>query len=162
LAALGARRALVLDADAVTVFADDPARLFSAIAGPVLLTPHEGEFRRLFPDLAAGGGKVDRVRSAARRSGATVLLKGADTVVAAPDGRAVISVHAPASLATAGSGDVLAGIAAGLMAQGLSPLTAGAAAAWIHGECAYRFGKPGLIAEDLVYHLPEALVAAMN
>ena len=162
LAALGARRALVLDADAVTVFADDPARLFSAIAGPVLLTPHEGEFRRLFPDLAAGGGKVDRVRSAARRSGATVLLKGADTVVAAPDGRAVISVHAPASLATAGSGDVLAGIAAGLMAQGLPPLTAGAAAAWIHGECAYRFGKPGLIAEDLVDHLPEALVAAMN
>jgi len=162
LAALGARRALVLDADAVTVFADDPARLFSAIAGPVLLTPHEGEFRRLFPDLAAGGGKVDRVRSAARRSGATVLLKGADTVVAAPDGRAVISVHAPASLATAGSGDVLAGIAAGLMAQGLSPLTVGAAAAWIHGECAYRFGKPGLIAEDLVDHLPEALVAAMN
>ena len=97
-----------------------------------------------------------------RRSGATVLLKGADTVVAAPDGRAVINVHAPASLATAGSGDVLAGIAAGLMARGLTALTAGAAAAWIHGECAYRFGKPGLIAEDLVDELPEALDAAMN
>jgi ADP-dependent NAD(P)H-hydrate dehydratase / NAD(P)H-hydrate epimerase len=161
LAALTARRASVLDADAITVFADDPAGLFSAIAGPVLFTPHEGEFRRLFPDLA-GGSKVERVRSAARRSGATILLKGADTVVAAPDGRAVINVHAPASLATAGSGDVLAGIAAGLMTQGLSPLAAGAAAAWIHGECAYRFGKPGLIAEDLVGHLPEALVAAMN
>ncbi|MBS0523555.1 MAG: NAD(P)H-hydrate dehydratase [Proteobacteria bacterium] len=162
LAALAAKRAVVLDADAVTVFADDPGRLFAAIASPVLLTPHEGEFRRLFPDLATGGGKVERVRSAARRSGATILLKGADTVIAAPDGRAVINVHAPASLATAGSGDVLAGIAAGLVTQGLAPLTAGAAAAWIHGECAYRFGKPGLIAEDLVEHLPEALVAAMN
>ncbi|HEY4168295.1 MAG TPA: NAD(P)H-hydrate dehydratase [Reyranella sp.] len=162
LAALAARRALVLDADAVTVFSDDPARLFSAIASPVLLTPHEGEFRRLFPDLAAGGGKVERVRAAAQRSGAAILLKGADTVIAAPDGRAVINVHAPASLATAGSGDVLAGIAGGLTARGVSPLAAGAAAAWIHGECAYRFGKPGLIAEDLVEHLPEALVAAMN
>jgi NAD(P)H-hydrate epimerase len=161
LAALAARRAMVLDADAITVFAEDPAHLFSAIAGPVLLTPHEGEFHRLFPDLV-GGSKVERVRSAARRSEATVLLKGADTVIAAPDGRAVINVHAPASLATAGSGDVLAGIAAGLMTQGLSPLAAGAAAAWIHGECAYRFAKPGLIAEDLVDHLPEALVAAMN
>jgi NAD(P)H-hydrate epimerase len=162
IAALAARRALVLDADAVTVFADDPPSLFSAIVGPALLTPHEGEFRRLFPDLATSGGKVERVRSAARRSGATVLLKGADTVIAAPDGRAVVNVHAPASLATAGSGDVLAGIAAGLMARGLQPLTAGAAAAWIHGECAYRFGRPGLIAEDLVGHLPEALDAAMN
>jgi NAD(P)H-hydrate epimerase len=162
LAALAARRALVLDADATTVFADQPARLFSAIAGPVLLTPHEGEFRRLFPDLDGAAGKVERVRAAARRSGATVLLKGADTVVAAPDGRAVINVHAPPALATAGSGDVLAGIAGGLLARGLPPLTAGAAAAWLHGECAWRFRTPGLIAEDLVANLPEALAAAMN
>jgi hydroxyethylthiazole kinase-like uncharacterized protein yjeF len=162
LAALAARRAAVLDADAVTVFADDPGQLFSAIAGPVLLTPHEGEFKRLFSDLPASAGKVERVRAAARLSGATVLLKGADTVVAAPDGRAVINVHAPPSLATAGSGDVLAGIAAGLIARGLGPLPAGAAAAWIHGECAYRFGRPGLIAEDLAGTLPEALAAAMN
>jgi NAD(P)H-hydrate epimerase len=162
LAALAARRAAVLDADAVTVFAEDPTRLFSAVEGPALLTPHEGEFKRLFPDLAGPGGKVERVRTAARRSGATVLLKGADTVVAAPDGRAVINVHAPASLATAGSGDVLAGIAAGLMTRGLPPLAAGAAAAWIHGECAYRFRTPGLIAEDLLAKLPEALDKAIN
>jgi len=162
LAALAQRRAVVLDADAVTVFADDPARLFSAVAGPALLTPHEGEFKRLFPDLAATPGKLERVRAAARRSGATILLKGADTVVAAPDGRAVINVHAPASLATAGSGDVLAGIAAGLLTRGLEPLAAGAAAAWIHGECAYRFARPGLIAEDLLPRLPEALAAAIN
>jgi NAD(P)H-hydrate epimerase len=162
LAALGAGRAAVLDADAVTVFAGEPARLFSAVKGPVLLTPHEGEFRRLFPDLAAPAGKVERVRAAARRSGTTILLKGADTVVAAPDGRAVINIHAPASLATAGSGDVLAGIAAGLMTRGLNPLAAGAAAAWIHGECAYRFRTPGLIAEDLLAKLPEALDKAIN
>lgn len=162
LAVLAAGRAVVLDADAVTAFADDRAALFSAIRGPVLFTPHEGEFRRLFPELGATAGKVARVRAAARLSGATVLLKGPDTVIAAPDGRAVINVHAPASLATAGSGDVLAGISAGLMTRGLSPLAAAAAAAWLHGECAYRFGKPGLIAEDLAGHLPQALAAAMN
>jgi hydroxyethylthiazole kinase-like uncharacterized protein yjeF len=162
LSVLRSRRALVLDADAITVFGGDPVRLFSTLRSPVLLTPHEGEFQRLFPDLSVSLGKVERVRQAARRSGATVLLKGADTVIAAPDGRAVINVHAPASLATAGSGDVLAGIAAGLMAKGAAPLIAGAAAAWLHGECAYRFGRPGLIAEDLVARLPEALAAALN
>ncbi|MCW5737677.1 MAG: NAD(P)H-hydrate dehydratase [Enhydrobacter sp.] len=162
LAVLAAGRAVVLDADAVTTFSDDRADLFSSIGGPALLTPHEGEFRRLFPDLDTVPGKVARVRQAARLSGATVLLKGPDTVIAAPDGRAVINVHAPTSLATAGSGDVLAGLAAGLMTRGLAPLPAAAAAAWLHGECAYRFGKPGLIAEDLAVRLPEALAAAMN
>lgn len=162
LVALAARRAVVLDADVATVFADDRQRLFSTIGGMVLLTPHEGEFRRLFPELSSELGKVDRVRKAASLCGATILLKGPDTVIAAPDGRAVINVHAPPSLATAGSGDVLAGISAGLMTRGLSPLAAGAAAAWLHGECAYAFGKPGLIAEDLVERLPQALVAAMN
>ena len=161
LAALATRRAVVLDADAITTFARTPASLFAAIKGPVLLTPHEGEFRRLFPDLAEVRSKLERVRQAARRSGATVLLKGPDTVVAAPDGRAVINVHAPASLATAGSGDVLAGIAGALMAQGLAPLAAGAAAAWLHGESAFRFGRPGLIAEDLIDRLPDALQAVV-
>ncbi len=162
LAALATGRSVVLDADAITVFAETPGKLFDAIDGPTLLTPHEGEFRRLFPDLAAVPGKIECARQAARRSGATVLLKGPDTVIAAPDGRAVINVHAPATLATAGSGDVLAGIAGGLMAQGLGPLAAGAAASWLHGECGYRFRRPGLIAEDLVAELPQALEAALN
>jgi NAD(P)H-hydrate epimerase len=136
--------------------------LFDAIKGPTLVTPHEGEFRRLFPDLSGVRGKVERTRAAARLSGATVLLKGPDTVIAAPDGRAVVNVHAAPSLATAGSGDVLAGIAAGLMAQGLEPIAAGAAAAWLHGESALRFGRPGLVAEDLIAALPAALQAAID
>jgi ADP-dependent NAD(P)H-hydrate dehydratase / NAD(P)H-hydrate epimerase len=162
LSALGSRRLVILDADALTVFAEQPDTLFKAIAGPVLMTPHAGEFRHVFPDLAEMPSKVERTREAARRSGATVLLKGPDTVIAGPDGRAVINVHAPNALATAGSGDVLSGIVAGLMAQHLSPLAAGAAATWIHGECGHRFGRPGLIAEDLVDCLPEALGVAMN
>ena len=161
LAALATGRPLALDADALTVFAAAPSTLFERVRGPVLMTPHEGEFRRLFPDLSGITGKVERVRAAARRSGATVLLKGPDTVIAAPDGRAVISIHAPPSLATAGSGDVLSGLAAGLLAQGLSPLAAGASAAWIHGDCAFRFEKPGLIAEDLIGQIPAALAAVV-
>ena len=134
--------------------------LFAAIQGPALLTPHEGEFRRLFPDLTAVPAKVERARQAAHRSGATVLLKGPDTVIAAPDGRAVINVHASPGLATAGSGDVLAGIAVGLMAQGLSPFAAAAAAAWLHGECALRFGSPGPHRRGPVGQIPDALQAA--
>ena len=151
----------MLDADAITLLARSPETLFGAVRGPVLLTPHEGEFRRLFPDLADLPDKVARTREAARRSGATVLLKGADTVIAAPDGRAVVNVHASPALATAGAGDVLAGIATGLLAQHLSPIAAAAAAAWLHGECALGFGRPGLVAEDLVGRLPDALYAAM-
>jgi ADP-dependent NAD(P)H-hydrate dehydratase / NAD(P)H-hydrate epimerase len=160
LAALATRRSVVLDADALSVFADDPASLFAAVQGPALLTPHAGEFKRLFADLSNVPSKVERALQAARRSGATVLLKGPDTVIAAPDGRAVINVHAAPSLATAGAGDVLAGIACGLMAQALSPLAAAAAAAWLHGDCALRFGGPGLIAEDLSERIPQALRAA--
>ncbi|MFO1080676.1 MAG: NAD(P)H-hydrate dehydratase [Reyranellaceae bacterium] len=160
LAALATGRATVLDADAISVFAPDREALFGAIGGPTLLTPHEGEFKRLFADLLDVPGKVERTRRAARLSGATVLLKGPDTVIATPDGRAVVNVHASPALATAGSGDVLAGLAAGLMSQGISPFASAAAAAWLHGECARGYGLPGMIAEDLIGRVPHALAVA--
>jgi NAD(P)H-hydrate epimerase len=127
----------------------------------VVLTPHEGEFGRMFPDLVARASKVDRALAAAARTGCTVVLKGADTVIAGPDGAAIVSDGAPATLATAGSGDVLAGIVAGLLAQHLPPFLAGAMAVWLHARAAEGFG-PGLIAEDLPDRLPGALSKALG
>ena len=166
----GAHRAVVLDADAITAYEAAPETLFEMLHAQCVLTPHLGEFSRLFPDIAGkigsvtGGGpaysKVDAARDAARRAGCTVLLKGADTVIADQSGACAINAavydRAAPWLATAGSGDVLAGFVTGMLARGEAPLRAAEIAAWLHVECARRFG-PGLIAEDLPEMLPGVL-----
>ena len=150
LRALEAGKRCVLDADALTAFRDEPAALFAALTPDSVLTPHEGEYGRLF---AHEGGKLTRALAAAAECGAVVVLKGADSVIADPDGRAAINANAPPTLATAGSGDVLAGFILGLLAQGMPAFEAAAAGVWLHGASAAAFG-PGLIAEDLAETLP--------
>ncbi|MTH33773.1 NAD(P)H-hydrate dehydratase [Paracoccus limosus] len=166
--ALRAGRPLVLDADALSAFADGPDVLFAQMHRAAILTPHEGEFARLFPDLGRmlrdgrdkgpAPSRLDAVRMAAARAGATVLLKGPDTVISTAEGQARIAAATGAQaapwLATAGSGDVLSGLITGLLARGFAPLDAAATGAWLHAEAARRFG-PGLIAEDLAETLPQ-------
>ncbi|WP_269713617.1 NAD(P)H-hydrate dehydratase [Caulobacter sp. NIBR2454] len=148
--------ALVIDADALTSFQDDPDNLFSVLDRDDVLTPHPGEFERLFPGLLAKEGREGAARLAAERAGAVVILKGPRTVVAAPDGRIAVNANGSPWLATAGTGDVLAGFAAGLIAQGMASFEAACAAVWLHAQCAGNFG-PGLISEDLPDLLPTVL-----
>jgi hydroxyethylthiazole kinase-like uncharacterized protein yjeF len=172
IAALKARRATVLDADALTRFERDPQVLFDLLHPDCVLTPHGGEFAKLFPDLAArlegpaetgpAYSKVDATREAAARAGCVVLFKGADTVIASPDGRCSINAavyeRAAPWLATAGAGDVLAGIITGFLARGFAPMEAAELGAWLHAEAARAFG-PGLISEDLPEQIPSVLRA---
>ncbi|MHB8269657.1 NAD(P)H-hydrate dehydratase [Bradyrhizobium sp.] len=160
LAALSARRGAVFDADALTSFAEAPDQLFEAIKTSgypqVVLTPHQGEFQRLFSSMRDKyplHSKLEQARAAAELSEAIILLKGPDTVVASPDGRAAIASNAPPWLATAGAGDVLAGIIAGFLAQGVPAFEAACIGTWMHGEAGSEAG-PGLIAEDLPEVLP--------
>jgi hydroxyethylthiazole kinase-like uncharacterized protein yjeF len=146
---LASGRRIVVDADALTLCAGAPERL----RGASVITPHAGEFARVFGP--AGEDRLAAARAAAVRTGAVVLLKGNDTIVAAPDGRAAINDNAPATLATAGAGDVLAGVIGGLLGQGMEPWEAACAGAWLHGRAAVLTGE-GLIAEDLPTRIPQA------
>lgn len=149
--------ALVIDADALSVFRDDPSELFSILDRDDVLTPHPGEFERVFPGLLKSSPeRISATRTAAARAQCVVLLKGPDTVIAAPDGRAAVNLNGTPWLATAGSGDVLAGLIGGLIAQGMESFEAACAGVWVHARCAEGFG-PGLISEDLPGLVPMVL-----
>lgn len=150
---LSHKKACVIDADAISAFKENPSPLFAAIKAPTVITPHEGEFSRLF---WVKGSKMQRAIAAAKESGAVIVLKGNDTVIAAPDGRVAINHNAPVWLATAGAGDVLSGLIAGLLAQSVPAFEAACMGVWMHGEAASLFG-PGLIADDLPDYIPQVL-----
>ena len=160
IAAIGASAAAVVDADALTSVADDPSALFAALRPDDVITPHEGEFSRLFGDISADS-RIAAARAAAVRAGCVCVLKGPDTILAAPDGRAAITVNAPPDLATAGSGDVLAGFIAGIAASGAPGFEAAAAGAWFHGAAAIAVG-PGLVADDLPNAAPSVLRSLLS
>jgi hydroxyethylthiazole kinase-like uncharacterized protein yjeF len=153
LSILALRKNIILDADAITIFKNNPTELFSAIKSDVVLTPHEGEFKRLF-ELTED--RVTSAINAARISGATIILKGHNSIIASPNGDYVINKAAPATLATAGSGDVLAGLITGLMVQGVNGFWASCMACYIHAKAAEIFGA-GLISEDLIDMIPEVI-----
>ena len=156
LAGLEAKKQLVIDADALTSFADNPNELFNNIKSPCILTPHSGEFAKLFPMINHHSLRTEQALQAAKLSEAVIVLKGSETVIATPDGNCVINNNAPAYLATAGAGDVLAGIIGGLLAAGMPAFQAACAGVYIHAETAKSHGI-GLIAEDLPKFLPEVL-----
>ncbi len=161
-AVLSANCSAVLDADALSSFESRADQLFKGIHDKSVLTPHGGEFMRLFPEFPPDEhGKLQSARKAAERSGGVVVFKGPDTVIAAPDGRAAINRNAPPTLATAGAGDVLAGMIGGLLAQGMPTWEAACAGVWLHGECATNLGR-AVIAEDLSWALPDVLEALEN
>lgn len=153
---LSTQKPCVLDGGALSSFEGKTLELTSHLHENVILTPHEGEFLRLFPHLAFLQNKAEKAQKAAAEAGAVIVLKGYDTIIAAPNGKVIINANAPATLATAGTGDILAGLMVGLLAQGLPPFQAAAAAVWIHGEAASRKGL-GLIAEDLLDEIPPVL-----
>lgn len=159
LALLAKRIPMVLDADALSCFADNPDRLFASLYPQVVLTPHEGEFSRLFPDITLAN-RAAAAREAASRADCTILLKGSHTIIASPDDRFAINHHASPWLATAGSGDILAGIIGGLLAQGLAAFEGAATGAWLHGDVGIRFG-PGLTADMMPEQIPAVLQGCM-
>ncbi len=157
---LSTKLPIVLDADALTCFASQPELLFASLHDRAVLTPHEGEFLRLFSDLLLAD-KLNAVRASAARAGSVILLKGPQTIVAAPDGRLAVNCHASPWLATAGSGDVLTGIICGLLAQGQDVFEAAAIGTWLHGDIGVRFG-PGLTADKMADLLPEVLKSCFS
>jgi hydroxyethylthiazole kinase-like uncharacterized protein yjeF len=157
-AMLAVAKPIVLDADALSVFEGDAGSLAAQVCGPVVATPHEGELARLFP---GAGDRLERATRAAEALGAVVVLKGRDTVIASPDAEPIVNVAAPATLATAGSGDVLSGVIGGLLAQGMEARLAAAAGVWLHAEAA-RLSPPGLVASDLPVLVARALAAVVG